>query len=759
MILSATRFTRSRVRFSAYALPLLALLFVAANVATAATRADDVPVIGVVKDTSGNPVSNVQVVVSSLNRSALSDEKGQFIFRGLPPGTYHLDLVRIGYSSQHTVVTVPTSGDVVRVTVVMKVATIRLASVNVTATPTGSDPLNTTQATVQLSGKELQRSVSSSLGQTLANEPGMAARFNGPVAAAPVIRGLSGERVLVLQDGDRTGDLSSSAVDHLNAVDPNNAERIEVIRGPASLLYGNNALGGVVNVITNDIPSSVPSNIGGFLSAQSESVAPGGVGSIGVSMPLGEKVALSARGGLRTFNDMRVGGGAVQDNTNGKTSNGSIGAAVVHSRGNIGVGVRFMNFEYGLPHPEGEEAVRLDGQRQQVTVQSTLSTGMAALNALRLNASAQWYGHDEIEEGGEIGTRFRLNTQTFDISAKTMFANVSGAVGLQGLHRRYDPTGEEAFTPAASNGNIAFFVFQDIPVKLGDNAEHSPHLQVGARMDRWSVSTAPRSADEIVRFGEARTRTFDNLAASIGLSVPVREGISINANVSRGFRAPTVEELFSNGFHAAAGTFDIGNSGLIPEKNTGLDAGLRVQRGETFAQIGTYYNMVDDYIRPVEVDAESDEPRVTFGQADARLYGFEAQLETHLLQRVIGGLMADYTRAELTDSRMPLPFVPAGRIGASLRYDNGRLSAGGDARHVFAQTRISGDALDVPTESYTLLDISGTWIFTVRASTVHSLTLRADNLLDAKYRDATSRIKSFSFNPGRNISIVYRLLY
>jgi iron complex outermembrane receptor protein len=758
------KFVRRGVVASAARCALLSMLFsTAALASTRSATAADIAVIGTVVDTAGAPLSNVQVVVSGLNRAALSDTRGRFVIRGLPPGTYHLDLVRIGYSSEHIVVTVPATGTDVNVSVTMRVSTVRLTSVNVTATPTGADPLNTTQATIQLSGKELQRAVSSSLGQTLSGEPGMAVRFNGPLAAAPVIRGLTGERVLVLQDGDRTGDLSSSAVDHLNAVDPNSAERIEVIRGPASLLYGNNALGGVVNVITNDIPSNVPSRISGFLSGQGESVAPGGVASAGLSIPVGDRIALSARGGIRRFDEMKVGGGTAQPNTDGTTSNFTGGIGFVHSRGTIGLGVRQMAFEYGLPHPEGDEAIRLDGQRRQATFQSTLSTGVRGISALRLNASAQWYDHDEIEEDGALGTHFELNTQTLDASARTTFSNITGAVGVQAMRRQYQPVGEEAFTPKATNANIALFLFQDIPLTRSDEISHAPRLQVGARFDRWSVETAPESADEVERFGTSQSKTFDNFAASVGLSVPLREGISLNANASRGFRAPTVEELYANGFHAAVGTIDIGNNTLSPEQSTGLDLGLRIQGGQTFAQLGAYYNMVDGYIRPIGLSMRDDDmpdvPVVSFSQDDARLYGVEGQVERHLHRLVVGGVMFDYTRAMLRDSDTPLPFIPAGRVGGSLRYDNGKFSAGGEARHVMKQSRVSGDDLDVATDSYNLLNISATWIFTVRASSVHSLTLRADNLLDEQYRDATSRIKSYAFNPGRNISAVYRLLF
>lgn len=376
--ISHSRATRYRIALSRSSIGLIAAAsaLVASAAAPSALVAMNVAhpsrdivigpaVLGTVTDSAGAPLSNVQVTVSSVNRSTITDDNGKFAMRALPAGTYHFDLLRIGYMGQHIEVIVPAEGADVTLKVTMRPATIRLSSVNVTATPTGTDPLKITQATVQLSGKELQRALGVSIGATLSGEPGMATRFNGPVASAPVIRGMTGERVLVLQDGDRAGDLSSAAVDHLNAVDPSAAERLEVIRGPASLLYGNNALGGVVNVITNDIPQAVPSRITGFAFGQGESVTPGGVGNLGLSAPLGSKFALSARGGYRKFDEMRVGGGTIQPNTNGHTANGTGSLAFINDHANVGVAFRDMEFEYGLPFAEGGEQVRIEGSRRQ----------------------------------------------------------------------------------------------------------------------------------------------------------------------------------------------------------------------------------------------------------------------------------------------------------------------------------------------------------------------------------------------------------
>jgi iron complex outermembrane receptor protein len=378
-----------------------------------------------------------------------------------------------------------------------------------------------------------------------------------------------------------------------------------------------------------------------------------------------------------------------------------------------------------------------------------------------VDGTSQWYSHNEIEPDGAIGTQFKLNTQTVNMTGRTQVGRMTGAVGVQGLFRQYSPTGEEAFVPASTNNNVAAFLFQELPLSVGASEDHTPRLQIGARYDRFTIATEP--GEEAARFGDAQSRTFDNMAASLGLSIPVSTDVSLTANASRGFRAPAVEELFANGFHAAVGTFDVGNAALTPEQSTGFEAGLRAQTPRTFAQFNTYYNLINDYILPTATgtqDVDGDRvPLVNFLQRDAAMYGVEGQLETKLVRRLVGGVMGDYVRARIRNSDDNLPYIPAGRLGASLRYDNGRISAGGDMRRVFAQTHVSGDDLDVTTDAYTLLDLSAAWLFTVKGSQVHSVTLRMDNAFDEQYRDATSRIKSYAYNPGRNLSVVYKLLF
>ncbi len=736
-------------------LGLLSVLLAAAPALRAGGLAP--PIRGVIVDSAGAPIANVQVVATELQRVAVSDSEGRFSFTGAPVGTVHLTIVHVGYVPAHEVVTVPATGTIPPLRIVLRRTVLRLPGVQITASPTGTDPLSVTQSTVQLSGKDLQRQLGASVAQTLAGEPGMAMRFNGPVANVPVIRGLTGERILTLQDGERVADLSSISADHAFVADPNSAERIEVIRGPASLLYGNSALGGVVNVISADIPTTVPSRVGGFVNGQTESVTPGGVMSGAVNLPLGTRFEARLGGTFRDQGAYRVGGGTAQANTDARSWNGTAGLGYVGDKVTAGLVYRQSDFEYGVPFAPGGDGIRIDGVRRGLQGRAGLTTGARSISYLRVEGTAQWYTHDEIEASGAVGTTFNLRSQTASVTAKTQFGRVSGSIGSQLYLRQYEPQGDEAFTPAANNTNVAAYVYQELPLTTGQPESRTPRLQFGARYDAFGIDA---KVSDDPRFDTARSRRFNNASGSLGLSVPLAAHITLSGSAARAFRAPTVEELYADGFHAAVGTFDVGNPNLKPETSTGIDGVLRAQGEKGFMQFSTYHNVIDNYVLPTATatilfDGEVV-PRVNFLQRRATLSGLEFSGETAVARHVVVGAVADAVRGRGPNDTN-LPFIPAARFGGSLRYDTGTWSLGGDARRVFSQTRVAGDNdTDVPTDSYTMLNLNASVTLGGRRS-MQTITLRADNVLDAQYRDASSRIKAFAFNPGRNLSLVYRL--
>jgi iron complex outermembrane recepter protein len=238
-------------------------------------------------------------------------------------------------------------------------------------------------------------------------------------------------------------------------------------------------------------------------------------------------------------------------------------------------------------------------------------------------------------------------------------------------------------------------------------------------------------------------------------------------SAARAFRAPTVEELFSNANHEAAGTYDRGNPNLKSEINHGLDATLRSQSAKVTAQIGGFYSRINNFITPnivkdTTLDGGETAPLNQFSQGDATLKGLEGRVEGEVVRHFVLGAKGDMVRGSLTNGE-PLPFMPAARLGALARWDNGRFNFGAEERHAFAQNRVptavtEDDPSAVATASYDLVNLSAGYTFTT-VGRVNSVTLRVDNLLDQKYRDASSRIKNFAYNPGRNVSLVYRVLF
>jgi iron complex outermembrane receptor protein len=726
---------------------------------------------GVVQDASGHPLGSVQVIIAALNRVATTNDAGAFRFAALPAGTYHLSTQRIGFAPGHADVTVPANGADVSVTIRMAPAPVELTTVQVTATATGSDPRDVPQSVTSLSGQELARQIGGTVAQTLSREPGISMRYNGPAATSPVIRGLQGERILVLQDGDRAADLSSAAPDHGVSIDPLTAQRIEVVRGPASLLYGNQALGGVVNVISNDIPTSIPTHVDGYLAGQAESATPGGGVAGGVTIPLGERFALVARGGGRRTDDLRGGGSALLPNTFYHNYNGVGGFGFANSVATGGVIYRGYKFDYGLPSAEGERA-KIDGHRNEIVGRSDITLNKGALTSLRVSGTAQWYTHSEInEETGATNTRFDLKTQTLDLLARTRAGRTSGAFGVSGLFKEYAALGEEALTPAANSTGLGAFAFQEIALGAAttDPDARVAKLQFGGRMDSYKIDVQGGGDDKFDAF--VGNRSFNQFSGSVGLSVPLGGHATIAGSAARAFRAPSVEELSSNAFHAAAGTYDVGNPNLKAEVNQGFDGILRVEGRGVNGQLAAFYNGVQNFITPnivkdtvVAGDAgPMTVPLNRISQADATLRGVEGRLEAEVAPHVVLGGMGDMVRGQLAASKEPLPYIPAARLGGLARWDDGKRSLSAEYRHAFAQDRVppaasEADPAGFATASYDLLDLSAGLTLPVRGQ-ITSIVLRIDNALDEKYVDATSRIKTFAFNPGRNVSLVYRLMF
>lgn len=712
---------------------------------------------GVVTTATGTPLPGVRVLLTELGRATTTNDVGEFVWRDLPAGTYHLTASLMGFRPLHRDVRIAETDVVLRL--IMTATPLRLEVVNVTASPISGDVSHLTQSTAELSGHALQRTIGASLAQTLAAEPGVAMRFGGPAATMPVIRGLTGDRILVLQDGQRAGDLSAASADHGTTIDPLVAQRIEVVRGPASLLYGNNALGGVVNVISGDIPTVVPQHVDGYIGALAESATPGGAVSGASTIPFANAWALGLRGGARRAASLRVGGGGLLDNTQADNVNGIASVGYVGARGSAGLSVASYGFSYGLPvAPSATERTHLAGSRQTMTIRASTRPTHPVIEEVTAEATAQRYGHSEIADDGAVGTRFQLATQTLSATTRTRLGRVRGRVGVQGLFKQYVATGEEALTPAANTLSGGAFVYQEWPLKREAAPDaHVAVLQIGGRYDEYRLA----SRSGLSKFGPGRTVALRSPSGSFGLSVPLTATLTASGSIAQAFRAPTVEELFSNAVHAALGSYELGNARLRPEVNRGAEAQLRYASAHATANLSGFINQIRRFIVPdVQRDTIVDGvalPLAIYRQADALLRGFEGSAEVRLREHVVLGVMGDYTRGQFSETRAPLPFMPPGRAGLSLRWDRGGWDIGGSVRYLAAQRRVTGGP-DRATDAYTLVNLTA-GLTRIAAGRVHTVTLRLDNAADIRYVDATSRIKAYAQNPGRNLAIVYKVMF
>jgi iron complex outermembrane recepter protein len=708
---------------------------------------------GVVADDSGRPLAEAHVAVLPGTRTATTDVSGRFRVQHLAPGEYRVQVSLIGYAPVTRVVRVG-GGAAASLEVQLRPTPLTLSGIEVTASGLGRDPAAIVQATSQLSGRALERELSGTVAQTLKYQPGIAVRFNGPAAAMPVMRGLTGDRVLVLQDGQRTADLAGSADDHGVTIDPLAAQRVEVVRGPATLLYGNNALGGVVNVISGDVSGGVPLRPQLSLAAQTESAYPGVAVFACAAAPLGDAWSVNARAGARSAGDMRIGRdpslGDRLRNTALRSSNGSLALSRSALTWNGTVAVRAYDFDYGIPVPPGAGPVDLRGGRRELTARLDAQPGWAVFPAARLDLTFQGYDHDELDDSDVVQQRFELRTRTANLLVRQAALGPfrDGAWGAALLEKRYAATGPAALTPAADSRAFGAFGFQELGLH-GDAT-----IQFGARFDRYAI--ASRSS---AKFGDGIDRVFDAFSGSLGVSVPLAAGVTGSVTAARSFRAPTVEELFSGAPHAGTGAVEYGDPALREERGRAVEALLNVRMNRVHGQLAIFHNRISDYIQPAFVrDTIIDGlvlPVYVYGQTEATLRGVEGMAELALTRTLVLAVRGDYLHARQADGEA-LSYMPPPRLGAALRWDDGPFALGGDVHYEFAQAH-TGAAAEQPTHAHTILRIDAATRVRLLGR-VHSFSLRIDNITNTLHREATSRIKDFAPAAGRNIAIGWRTI-
>ena len=729
-------------------------------------------VAGVVIDSAtGRPLAAAQVRLVGASRAEATHDDGTFRFASVPPGVQTVAVQRLGYAPVVRTVQVR-DGETTELRIAMVASAAQLNTVVVTGTVgerLGQELLSPTSV---LSGAELDRSLGATVAETIRREPGVSVVSTGPNTSRPVIRGLGGDRILLLEDGQRPGDLSSTSGDHAVAIEPLTAQQVEVVRGPMSLLYGPNALGGVVNVVREEVPTTAPEHPHGVLSLEGASanqgVSVGGYATAGIG-----RVAVRGEASFRDAGDLRTPVGDLT-NTAARTYNLSGGAALTGDWGHAGASYRYSDSEYVIPggfvgsHPEG---VGIAMRRHMARADAERRVGLGPFSSVHGNASFTHYEHEELEEGGEIGTSFGQDLAVADLVARhdSVGRLTQGAVGVRAQWRDI-VTGGSLRTPNTRDYTLAGYLVEELglgPVRL----------QGGVRYD-WARYEPQERA--FVTVGEesvlARPREFSALSGSLGVLWETRSWLSLGGSIARAFRTPDFNELYSDGPHLAAYSYDVGDPRLRKETGIGADLFARLRAGGVEAEVTGFHNRLDDFIylrNTGEPGRQGGRYVFQYSNTDAELTGVEGDVQWSVTSRVVVDGTVSLVHGRVTGARgtlpadpalgLPereasanLPFIPPlnGRVG--VRYDTPRWFAGTAVRMASRQERL-GD-FETETAGYGVLDLNAGMRLTIDGR-LHTLTLRVDNALDKEYREHLARTKEIMPQSGVNVSLLYRLIF
>ncbi|WDG47137.1 TonB-dependent receptor [Pseudomonas chlororaphis] len=641
----------------------------------------------------------------------------------------------------------------------------------ITANPLGSQ--QTAAPSTVLEGDELTLQQQGSLGETLNKQPGVSSSYFGPGASRPIIRGLDGDRIRLLRNGVGALDASSLSYDHAVPLDPVNVDRIEIVRGPAALLYGGSAIGGVVNTFDNRIPTEAIEGIHG-----AGELRYGGAdttrSSAGKLEAGNGTFALHLDANSRQFNDLKIPGYARSrhappsedgdgkkgrlGNSDGRQDGGAIGGSYTWDDGYAGLSYSNYDSNYGSP---AEEDVRIRMKQDHYAFASELRNLDGPFSSLKFDAGYTDYEHREIE-GGETGTIFKNKGYEARVEARHQpLGPLNGVIGTQVSRSEFSALGEEAFVPQTDTDSAALFILEEL------QATERLKLSLGGRLEHTRVDPDSKGNE---RFSQAdSSSSFTAGSLSSGAVYTLTPIWSVAATLGYTERAPTFYELYANGAHVATGTYEVGDANLSKEKAVSSDLALRFDNGTHKGSVGVFYSHFSNYIgllgsdRTLNDEGEEDAggmPEYTYSGVRTRFAGIEAQDHWKLGESAYGKfaleLSGDYTRAKNLDNGEALPRIAPLRLNSGLLWELDRWQARIDVEHAASQRRVPDN--ESGTDGYTTLGASAGYHFDIGSSQWLAF-VKGENLTNQTVRYASSILRDITPAQGRSIEVGLRTTF
>jgi len=690
-----------------------------------------------------SPLHQATVKILELNRSTVTDNNGVYTFDNVPVGKYKIMAHQEGFSDSTVPVTVAANTSAVG-DIELNISSIK-EEVTVTGSGTEQSTFESIATVSTVNSTDIVSRAAVGLGDVLDREAGVSKRSGSAGASRPVIRGFDGDRVLVSSDGVSVGSLASQSGDHSEPVDTLAVERIEVVKGPATLLYGSNAIGGVVNAISGHDEGPHP-GIRGYFSAL------GGTnnGQAGVSggLEYGMKNWMFwGNGSAQRTGDYTAGGdfGTVF-NTFTRSATASVGSGYFGNKAYFTTNYSYYQNRYGIPLDPSEEEPELRTipmHRHDLKFNLGIKETGWFVSDMKFTVDLSRYQHQEIADD-VVGTTFRNNVFSYrGMFEQKPYGKLTGRFGFNGFHRDFSTVGIETLIDGpVKQDSFAFFGLEEFKFE-------GITLQLGARVENNRYD--PDNLD-------LPDRSFTGFSGAVGARFDLWKGGAFVANYSHGFRAPALEELYNHGPHDGTLLFEIGNSELQPEISNGIDLSLRHQTERLKAEVNFYYYHFKNFVflAPTdEIDEESGFPFAFYLQGDSRFVGTELSLDVkvHKYVNIFTGI--DYVSAELSTGQ-PLPRIPPlrGRIGIDFRYEG--LSIKPELVAVGRQDKVFIN--ETPTAGYATFNVVGTYTIS-RQHLAHIFTVNAFNLNNKLYYNHISFIKDISPEIGRGVRFSYTVRF
>ncbi len=736
---------------------------------------------GVIK--SGNEtITGASVRLLELDRATISGAHGEYSFDKIPTGTYHDFVHAIGYASMTA--TVQVLDGTAELSFSLVASAIPGEEVVVSASPYARTQSDQYQPVATKDADELHQSPGSTFSEEIDDIPGVAMRYNAAAPSRPIVRGLGDNEDLILENGLRIGDLSTFDPAHATPIEMGEVQEVDIVRGPASILYGSNSIGGLVNVITNTIPMASSQTVSGNATASGNTVNDLYSAHFNTVVSDGSSAFSISAGDLHSGN-IAIPTGTYTDPTTSqtyslnampqsfmRTSDEGIGYSYQGDFGMIGAGVKHYYSNYGITGDPWDSTYmnpttsRIVQEKYTAELRAQFNVGGSFVNQIRLNSNASDYTHSEFptipDSAGTSPIEFNQNSfhqNTYNTTLQFLLqpmGNWQGTLGLWSDLQNLTMGGLQPLGPNSLTTSLAGYALEEY--RAGDNTK----IQGAVRYDYNNISTfaSPNSTvPQFVNFNE--TRTANAVTGSVGIIQNITSQISGSLNVGRSFRAPTMQELFSLGPDDASQASLVGDSNLVPETSLGIDMTLTGRFSDFTFSVSPFINFIHNYIYSYTngVTDTIDQPNYLyrfFAQTDARLYGGEVSATAQLMDHLALTASGDYVNAEDVNRDTALPSTPPLRGLLRLNYLDNTYSGLIEWRLVAAQNRL-GDG-DFYTAGYGIVNL-GFGVRLYSGEAVHNISVHCDNLFNKVYYDNLSAIGFFLPQPARGFRLVYDVTF